>query len=256
MKMIYELYGYFNMFHLIPDFVYPVFRNGSEYYFADGDERQIKDFIKLKKESISQIQPIKCGLRQNGFQPGSKQIYIYQCSESEILIGSGSELCQRLSGFQTNSDILQKDLQEFLAYFQNRPESKYNNPTVKYYGTGRRKSAIARVYLVEGRGNITINRRNVDEYFGQKSLKKVIIQPMLITDTEYKFDVIATVKGGGCTGQAGAIRHGIARALLEADANYRPILKKAGYLTRDARMKERKKYGLKAARRAPQFCKR
>lgn len=256
MKMTYELYGYFNMFHLIPDFVYPVFRNGGEYYFADGDEWQITEFVKLKKESLSRIQPVKCEQRQNGFQPGSKQVYIYQCSESEILIGTGSELYRRLSGFRTNNDILQKDLQEFLACFQNRPENKYNDQIVKYYGTGRRKSAIARVYLVEGRGNITINRRNIDEYFGQKTLKKVIIQPMLITDTEYKFDVIATVKGGGYTGQAGAIRHGIARALLEADANYRPLLKKAGYLTRDARMKERKKYGLKAARRAPQFSKR
>ena len=126
----------------------------------------------------------------------------------------------------------------------------------KFYGTGRRKKSIARVYLVPGTGNITINKRDIDEYRGLETLKVVVRQPLVATETEGKFDVIVNVKGGGYTGQAGAIRHGIARALLEADADYRPVLKKAGYLTRDPRMKERKKYGLKAARRAPQFSKR
>ena len=114
----------------------------------------------------------------------------------------------------------------------------------RYYGTGRRKKAIARVYLVPGTGNITINKRTIDEYFG------------LATDTTDKFDILVNVCGGGYTGQAGAIRHGISRALLQVDADYRPVLKKEGFLTRDPRMKERKKYGLKAARRAPQFSKR
>jgi small subunit ribosomal protein S9 len=127
---------------------------------------------------------------------------------------------------------------------------------VKYYGTGRRKSSVARVYLVPGKGNITINKRDIDEYFGLETLKVIVRQPMVATETTEKFDVIVTVKGGGFTGQAGAVRHGIARALLTVDADYRPTLKKAGYLTRDPRMKERKKYGLKAARRAPQFSKR
>ncbi len=126
----------------------------------------------------------------------------------------------------------------------------------RYYGTGRRKKSIARVYLVPGTGKITINKRDIDEYLGLETLKVIVRQPMALTETEGKFDVIVNVKGGGYTGQAGAIRHGIARALLEADADYRPALKKAGYLTRDPRMKERKKYGLKAARRAPQFSKR
>lgn len=127
----------------------------------------------------------------------------------------------------------------------------------KFYGTGRRKSSIARVYLVPGTGNITINKRSLDEYFGLETLKVVVKQPLALTETADKFDVIVNVHGGGYTGQAGAIRHGISRALLEADSEeYRPILKKAGYLTRDPRMKERKKYGLKAARRAPQFSKR
>ena len=126
----------------------------------------------------------------------------------------------------------------------------------KFYGTGRRKKSVARVYLVPGTGNITINKRSVDEYFGLETLKVIIRQPLVATETDGKFDVIVTVKGGGFTGQAGAVRHGIARALLEADPEYRPILKKAGYLTRDPRMNERKKYGLKAARRAPQFSKR
>ena len=126
----------------------------------------------------------------------------------------------------------------------------------KYYGTGRRKSSVARVYLVPGTGKITINKRDMDEYFGLETLKVVVRQPLAATETADKFDVLVNVRGGGYTGQAGAIRHGIARALLNVDADYRPVLKKAGFLTRDPRMKERKKYGLTAARRAPQFSKR
>ncbi len=125
-----------------------------------------------------------------------------------------------------------------------------------FYGTGRRKKSIARVRLVPGTGVITINKRDIDDYFGLETLKLIVRQPLEAIDASGKFDVIANVTGGGVTGQAGAIRHGIARALLEADAENRPALKKAGYLTRDPRMKERKKYGLKAARRAPQFSKR
>ena len=124
------------------------------------------------------------------------------------------------------------------------------------YGTGRRKKSIARVYLTPGTGNITINKRSIDEYFGLETLKVIVRQPLVATDNVDKFDVKVTVRGGGTTGQAGAIRHGIARALLTVDNDFRPVLKKAGYLTRDPRMKERKKYGLKGARRAPQFSKR
>ncbi len=126
----------------------------------------------------------------------------------------------------------------------------------RYYGTGRRKKSIARVYLMPGTGKITINKRDIDEYFGLETLKLIVRQPLAATETADKFDVMVNVHGGGTTGQAGAIRHGIARALLQADNDYRPTLKSAGYLTRDPRMKERKKYGLKAARRAPQFSKR
>ena len=128
--------------------------------------------------------------------------------------------------------------------------------TVKYYGTGRRKSSVARVYLVPGTGKVTINKRDMDEYFGLDTLKLIVRQPLVLTETAQKYDVITTVRGGGFTGQAGAIRHGISRALLEVDGDLRPALKKAGFLTRDPRMKERKKPGLKAARRAPQFSKR
>ncbi len=127
---------------------------------------------------------------------------------------------------------------------------------VQYYGTGRRKKSVARVRLVPGKGEITINKRSIDEYFGLETLKVVVRQPLELTKTTGKFDVLVNVQGGGFTGQAGAIRHGIARALLEVDEEYRAELKAAGYLTRDPRMKERKKYGLKAARRAPQFSKR
>ena len=126
----------------------------------------------------------------------------------------------------------------------------------QYYGTGRRKKSIARVYLTPGTGKITVNKRDIEDYFGLETLKVVVRQPLAATETLGKYDVTVTVKGGGFTGQAGAIRHGIARALLKVDGEFRPTLKKAGYLTRDPRMKERKKYGLKAARRAPQFSKR
>jgi Ribosomal protein S9 len=127
---------------------------------------------------------------------------------------------------------------------------------VQYYGTGRRKTSTARVRLVPGEGRIIVNKRDLDSYFGQETLKLIVKQPLALTDTLNKYDVIVIANGGGTTGQAGAIRHGIARALLKADPEFRPVLKRAGFLTRDPRMKERKKYGLKAARRAPQFSKR
>ena len=126
----------------------------------------------------------------------------------------------------------------------------------RFYGTGRRKKSIARVYMTPGKGEITINKRPLDEYFGLETLKVIVRQPLVATETEGKYDINVNVKGGGYTGQAGAIRHGISRALLQVDAENRPALKKEGFLTRDPRMKERKKYGLKAARRAPQFSKR
>ena len=132
----------------------------------------------------------------------------------------------------------------------------YESAVPYFYGTGRRKKSIARVRIVPGSGAVKINGRDIDDYFGLETLKLIINQPFNITGTVGKFDIISTVKGGGVSGQAGAIRHGLARALLQADENYRPALKAAGLLTRDPRMKERKKYGLKAARRASQFSKR
>ena len=128
--------------------------------------------------------------------------------------------------------------------------------TVKNYGTGRRKSSVARVYLVPGSGKVTINKRDIDDYFGLETLKLIVRQPLGLTNTKDKFDVLVNVYGGGFTGQAGAIRHGISRALLKVEQDFRAPLKKAGFLTRDPRMKERKKYGLKKARRASQFSKR
>ncbi len=127
---------------------------------------------------------------------------------------------------------------------------------IMFNGTGRRKKSIARVRIVAGNGNITVNQKSLDEYFGTDILKVIVKQPLVVTNTLDKYDVICTVTGGGFTGQAGAIRHGIARALLEVNAEYRPVLKQNGFLTRDSRMKERKKYGLKKARKAPQFSKR
>ncbi len=127
---------------------------------------------------------------------------------------------------------------------------------ITFYGTGRRKKSIARVRLVNGNGNITVNNKSLDEFFGVETLKVIVKQPLVATNSLDKFDVIAKVTGGGISGQAGAVRHGLARALVEANIEFRPALKSAGFLTRDARMKERKKYGLKKARKAPQFSKR
>ena len=132
----------------------------------------------------------------------------------------------------------------------------YTSAKPYFYGTGRRKSSVARVRIMPGTGVITINGRDIDDYFGLGTLELIVNQPFESTNTQGTFDLICTVKGGGVSGQAGAIRHGLARALLQADPNYRSVLKKAGFLTCDPRMKERKKYGLKAARRAPQFSKR
>ena len=132
----------------------------------------------------------------------------------------------------------------------------YESKQPYFYGTGRRKSSVARVRVYAGSGNVTINGRNIDDYFGLETLKLIVRQPLVLTENADKFDIVCTVAGGGVTGQAGAIRHGLSRALLQYDAELRPALKKAGFLTRDPRMKERKKYGLKAARRAPQFSKR
>ena len=132
----------------------------------------------------------------------------------------------------------------------------YQAKLKSFYGTGRRKHSVARVRLYPGNGNVTINGRTIDNYFGLETLKLIVRQPLALTETEGQFDIVCTVAGGGVTGQAGAIRHGVARALLQFNAELRPTLKKAGFLTRAPRMKERKKYGLKAARRAPQFSKR
>ena len=132
----------------------------------------------------------------------------------------------------------------------------YTSAKPYFYGTGRRKKSIARVRVMPGTGSVTINGRDIDDYFGLETMKLIVNQPFDVTNTMGKFDIICTVKGGGFSGQAGAIRHGVSRALLQADETYRPALKKAGFLTRDPRMKERKKYGLKAARRAPQVSKR
>ena len=132
----------------------------------------------------------------------------------------------------------------------------YTSAKPYFYGTGRRKKSVARVRLYPGTGAVTVNGRDVSDYFGLETLKYIVNQPFGVTDTVGKFDVVANVQGGGFSGQAGAIRHGVVRALLSADENYKPLLKKAGFLTRDPRMKERKKYGLKGARRAPQFSKR
>lgn len=251
----YKLVGYINMFKLKPDFVYPVFEYGEDYYIGHGTSYRIEDFYKLKASYIEHIYPLPDAHRGIELRKGSDQIYIYMTADDSILIGNGYQISKQLTGLTIENDILRQEADRFIKKFD-AVISNCNLGKEKYYGTGRRKTSVARVYLYAGDGKITINKRDIDDYFGLETLKVIVRQPLQATGTQNILDVSVSVRGGGTTGQAMAIRHGIARALLEVDNSYRAVLKKAGYLTRDSRVKERKKYGLKAARRAPQYSKR
>lgn len=251
----YILCGYLNFFHLLPDFVYPIFFNEGDYFFADGDGLVIENFVKVKASYRSQIQlfPV-IGPRE--FRAGSPQIHIYLKRDNHPLIGSGARLCEKLRGFQTGDPLLQQDLEDFLQIYGNIHTKKTGERIVRFQGTGRRKTAVARVYLTAGNGNFSVNRQELDAYLPQTVEQQKVLQPFLITGTIGQYDVYARVSGGGFSGQAEALRHGISRALLQVDTTYRPLLKHEGLLTRDPRMKERKKYGKKAARKSSQFTKR
>lgn len=252
----YMLYGYLNLFCLIPDFVYPIYLSGNNFYFADGDGWHIEHFVKVKASYRNRITPLPAtGFKE--YRVGSPQIYIYIQPGNKVLIGTGPRMCGKLRGYQPGDQLLQEDLTDFLSTYDSPfPSNRAVGTRLRYRGTGRRKTAVARVYLREGNGRILVNRRDFNEYFVPESLQQIVLQPFVLTGTTNRFDVFTRVSGGGFSGQAGAIRHGISRALLQSDAAYRPVLKKAGLLTRDSRMKERKKPGLKAARRAPQYAKR
>ena len=267
MRTQYKLIGFLNMFDIIPDFDFPIFEKNGNLFFQVGKNDKIEEFEEAKNTIKARVIPISSNSTNNNepilIDVFSRPIYAFQETENQIVYGNSSFFKIYFKTYSPKNKILRREIRDFfedissnrnddiISFKQTRQQN-----TARYYGTGRRKSSIARVYLMPGSGNVTVNKRNIDDYFGLETLKVIVRQPLVATDTVDKFDVLVNVKGGGYTGQAGAIRHGIARALLEADADYRPILKKAGYLTRDPRMKERKKYGLKAARRAPQFSKR
>lgn len=251
----YILYGYLNMFKITPDFVYPVYFFDGEYYFADGDPYIIRKFYGIKKSYWKNICPLPEWYHQIEKMEGSEQLYIYQFQDGSILMGNGYKLQRYLESEKIDNEILQESLDDFIRLFQNE-DGLLAEPKVFYYSTGRRKRSVARVYLSPGGGKITVNNRGFEDYFSMESHRFCVRQPLILTGTECSLDVKVRVRGGGVSGQAGAIRHGISRALTELDIDYRKVLKSAGYLTRDPRMKERKKYGLKGARRAPQFSKR
>lgn len=253
MVEIYKLCGFLNLFDVIPDFVFPIFEHAGEFYFQHGKENTVEEFIKVKKEVLPRIINLRDGV-VIPISIGSELIYAFQSDDTTLEYGEAAYLKAKLKGFTTDDAILKKQIQVFFEDVDDYV-SEYL-PAANWFGaTGRRKKAVARVRLVAGNGNVVINKRDIDDYFGLETLKMTVRQPLVLTET-YTFDVLANVYGGGLTGQAGAIRHGIARALCKADPNLRSPLKKAGLLTRDPRMKERKKCGLKAARRAPQFSKR
>ena len=266
----YKLIGFLNLFDIVPDFVYPVFENEDLYYFQDECNGIVIDFVLVKSSVYPMIIKIdECkhnlGIKKTVLEIGSKSIYAFQMEKGKIICGESILMLKFFTTYSTNNEFLKKEIAVFKRELSNsegvnkkkekQSVKKHKSVSVagRFYGTGRTRQSIARVYLVPGKGDITINKASIDVYFKLGKLKDIVCQPLVATDTIDKYDVLVNVHGGSYTRQAGAIRHGIARALLQVDADYRPALKKAGYLTRDSRMKERKKYGLKAARRAPQF---
>lgn len=266
MNAKYKLIGFLNMFNIIPDFVFPVFEFNGDLFFQEGENDKIKGFNPAKSDIRTRIIPVVpnsiSNIGINLFDISLDPIYAFQ-TEEQVVYGTSTFLRQFFETYSPKNEVLALEIRDFL---EGLPQSKneivrYSNtiyqPRIStYYGTGRRKTSIARVYIFRGTGNIIINNRDIDNYFGLQNLKYVVCQPLSLTDNLQNFDVRCTVSGGGVTGQAGAISLGIARALLQYNTELRSALKSAGLLTRDARMKERKKYGLKAARKAPQFSKR
>lgn len=266
----YRLVGFLNLFDIVPDFVYPVFENNDLYYFQDEHNGKIIDFVLVKSSVYPMVTKTNeykrvLGIKKTVLQIGSKSIYAFQIERGKIICGERMLMLKFFTTYSTNNEILKREIavfrQELInpegikTYIKRQSVEKQKSVSrgYKFFGTGRRKKSIARVYLFSGKGDITINKRPIDDYFGLETLKIIVRQPLVATETADKFDVIVSVMGGGYTSQAGAIRHGIAKALLQVDENYRPVFKKAGFLTRDPRIKVRKKYGFETARRVPQF---
>ena len=249
----YKLHGFLNLFDVIPDFVFPVFECDGEFFFQHGRENVVEEFIKVKMEALERVSKLQDGVIFS-ISIGSAPVYAFQYDSTSIVYGYADYIKNKLEGFSTNDLILRKQIQNFFEDVK-EPIKKRSYSASSFSAVGRRKSAVARVRLLPGEGKILVNKRDINDYFGLETLKMTIRQPLHLANVG-PFDVQVNVRGGGLTGQAGAIRHGISRALCLAYPELRPTLKKAGLLTRDPRMKERKKYGLKAARRAPQFSKR
>ena len=267
MGIQYKLIGFLNMFKIIPDFVLPIFEFNGKLYFQEGEFDTIHNFSLAKESVANHIIPLDSNsskyLSSVYFDTCSKPIYAFQENENNVICGDSTFLKSFFKSYRPCNDILSSEIRDFLKDISlPKKETNISKPIIyqpkspQYYGTGRRKTSTARVYLSQGNGNISINNRDINNYFGLQLLKEIVYQPLLITNNRNKFDVKCIVSGGGVTGQAGAISLGIARALLEYNENFRKTLKAEGLLTRDPRMKERKKYGLKAARKAPQYSKR
>lgn len=266
MNAKYKLIGFLNMFNLVPDFVFPVFEFGGNLFFQEGENDEIKSYSPAKSSIRTRIIPIVSNavsdIESSLFDISSNPIYAFQ-TEEQMIYGTSSFLRQFFETYLPANEVIALEIRDFLESLP-KPKNEivlysntlYQPKLLTYYGTGRRKTSVARVYIFQGYGNIIINNRDIDNYFGLQNLKYVVCQPLSLTENLQNFDVRCTVTGGGVAGQAGAISLGIARALLQYNAELRPALKSAGLLTSDARMKERKKYGLKAARKAPQFSKR
>lgn len=252
----YKLVGFINLFGIIPDFVYPVFECKGECYFQHGNNDRIEEFEKVKSDLCQQIIPL-IGSKSTTIDLSSNPIYAFQSEEENIYYGHTPDMKKYLATIKTDDSILSKEIHDFFIEVGAQMKSQYTPAKKYYYGTGRRKSSVARVRIYEdGTGAIVINGRDINDYFGMETLKLIVNQPLVITNLVGRVNIVATVAGGGVSGQAGAIRHGISRALVTLNSEYRPSLKAAGLMTRDSRKKERKKYGLKAARRASQFSKR
>lgn len=255
----YKLVGYINILGIIPDFMYPVYLYNGEYFFSDGDIHKIREFKQIReswKEKIVYLRETKLNIERN---VGDENIYIYNFDDIKIVVGEGSEIVNAIKNDIPKSNILKSKLQDFCEEFSSDEclsERECTYVYKKYYGTGRRKTSVARVYITFGSGIIIVNNKNVSEYFPREMENFKVLAPLKLTNMKENLDLKISVRGGGYSGQAEAIRHGISRALINMDIDFKPILKEAGFLTRDSRMKERKKYGLKAARCAPQQSKR
>ena len=266
MKRTYKIIGFLNLFDITPDFVIPVFESNGNLYFQEGKNDKIEKYSSAKPSIAPRVIPLTpkdiSDTYNNLFDVSSDPIYAFQ-TEKQVVYGTSPFMKKYFSKYFSEDKLLLAEISDFLQDIQKIKEEKplyphnlYHPKTLTYYGTGRRKTSVARVYLTQGTGKVIINNRNIDDYFGLQTLRYTACQPLNLTNNSQYFDVTCKVSGGGISGQAGAISLGMAKALLEYDIELKSILKKAKLLTRDARVKERKKYGLKAARRAPQFSKR